>query len=174
MRLKIRNLFFPYWFPVLLAGGLAGFLFSFIGRTWGIALGVGVGWVAGLCTGWLSRRRQAQFLRALAENDNATPAFRDAAAEGVKSDQPLESALRTFLEKSSIAKVQEIISANPAEQSHQGLVDSLNEFIQEEERMAQTFHSFRETIRDWSSNIEKAGRINKSLLQLNELIVNDS
>jgi methyl-accepting chemotaxis protein len=29
-------------------------------------------------------------------------------------------------------------------------------------------------IRDWSSNIEKAGRINKSLLQLNELIVNDS
>jgi methyl-accepting chemotaxis protein len=40
--------------------------------------------------------------------------------------------------------------------------------------MVKVFRAFRDVIRDWSSNIEKAGRINKSLLQLNELIVNDS
>ncbi len=47
-------------------------------------------------------------------------------------------------------------------------------FFLEEEKMVKVFHAFRDVIRDWSSNIEKAGRINKSLLQLNELIVNDS
>jgi methyl-accepting chemotaxis protein len=46
--------------------------------------------------------------------------------------------------------------------------------IREQEKMIQDFYSFRDAIRDWSGTIEKAGRINKSILQLNELIVSDS
>lgn len=46
--------------------------------------------------------------------------------------------------------------------------------IADQERVTQSFLAFKDTVRDWFSSIEKAGRINRSLLQLNELIVNDS
>ncbi len=60
-------------------------------------------------------------------------------------------------------------------QAHEPRINENLENLTKEMNVAnQTFYDFKDLIKDWASNIEKAGRINKSLLQLNELIVNDS
>ncbi len=52
--------------------------------------------------------------------------------------------------------------------------ENLDNLTREMTLANQSFYDFKDLIHDWASNIEKASRINKSLLQLNELIVNDS
>jgi methyl-accepting chemotaxis protein len=91
------------------------------------------------------------------------------------TDHPLEEALKISHTRGSAAPAlstpripDETVPARSVTE------EEWQSFTQELEVLVQTIHNFREVIRDWSSNIEKAGRINKSLLQLNELIVNDS
>jgi methyl-accepting chemotaxis protein len=117
---------------------------------------------------------QIFLLRELAQESSTPPAFKAALVESEKEEEPLESALRKALAQTRIEVVPQETVVQPTENLEPMPVGGLEEFIQEQERMAQTVHSFRDTLRDWASNIEKAGRINKSLLQLNELIVNDS
>ncbi len=54
------------------------------------------------------------------------------------------------------------------------LLENLEKLVREQEQAIQSFYAFKDVIRDWSSTIEKASRINRSLLQLNEIIVSDS
>jgi methyl-accepting chemotaxis protein len=56
----------------------------------------------------------------------------------------------------------------------QEMLETLERLVREQEHTIQAFYAFKDVIRDWSTTIEKAGRINKSLLQLNEIIVSDS
>jgi methyl-accepting chemotaxis protein len=54
------------------------------------------------------------------------------------------------------------------------LFETVHNLVEEQEVMTGALQNLREIIRDWSASIEKVSRINKSLVQLNELIVNDS
>ena len=77
----------------------------------------------------------------------------------------------TQLVQSGTAENNEVGASNAT--FTEALLD-LEKLAEEQEKAVQTFRAFRDVIREWVANIEKAGRINKSLLQLNEMIVNDS
>ncbi len=119
-------------------------------------------------------RQQALRLKRLAEKSTAPPFLKDALISDTGEEDPLEFILRTCLEKITVQEITIPNQVLPADLPWKDLVGDLKEFAQELEKIVQAFHAFRDTLRDWSSTIEKAGRINKSLLQLNELIVNDS
>jgi methyl-accepting chemotaxis protein len=54
------------------------------------------------------------------------------------------------------------------------LLDMVRALMAEQEGVTSSLHGLQEIIRGWTASIEKVSRINKSLSQLNELIVNDS
>lgn len=118
-------------------------------------------------------RHQIFFLKQLTQQSN-NPNHQEILESASQSEEPLETALRAFLETVQREEVPAVSPNPPPEASWTGLAEEVQEFASEQEKIVQSFHDFRETIRDWASTIEKAGRINKSLLQLNELIVNDS
>jgi methyl-accepting chemotaxis protein len=171
MSVKTRDLFFPFWYLAFLgAGGVMGAL-SFLNRPWVFVAGGFLGWLVFGGYFLMVRRRQAAFIQKLAQD------FPSASwdAEGKPSGEApsTESILTQLLQKTALSETAASLSTTK-EASSSEFTESVGVLLQEEERMAQSFRAFKDVIREWSGNIEKAGRINKSLLQLNELIVNDS
>lgn len=137
-----------------------------LGGFWGWA----VVWVLKI----FSRKREIRCLTELAEAPSASPLLKEVAALAVVEEQPLEAALKIISEKAPAPQTPAFQEAPTPERPLGNMATDLRELTQEQEKIVAAFRAFRDTLRDWSSTIEKAGRINKSLLQLNELIVNDS
>ena len=174
MNLKARDFFFSYWFLALLGGAVVGFAASWGGSAAGAALGGFFGWFAFFCFFRSLRNSQKKLIQqisqALPENSSAREML---ASEGIDGE-PVEAVLRKSLEIIRDLETKADSAALTPDFPWQEILDNMDNLAREEEKMTQVFHTFKEVIRDWSSNIEKAGRINKSLLQLNALIVNDS
>jgi hypothetical protein len=172
MNVKARDFFPLYWYWPLFWGLAAGVIFAFFSRSWILVPAGGfVGWTAGSLSTWFFRRHQLRSTQPYLQDPSLPPVLKEVLRSLENTDQPLEALLKASLER---AQPEEAPRANSPEFPWKEFTGEMESFIDEEERMIQSFHTFREIIRDWSSNIEKAGRINKSLLQLNELIVNDS
>ena len=137
-------------------------------------MGAAVGWVGSIVFSRWIRNRQIRLLKQLAGKPSTPPFLRDELIACEEEDHPLESAFGKCLEKIPSQKISAPDSIRIVPFPLRDLSGDLKEFAREQEKIGQTFQIFKETLRDWSSTIEKAGRINKSLLQLNELIVNDS
>ncbi len=66
------------------------------------------------------------------------------------------------------------VSAGVNERDFRLLFEMVHNLMTEQDGMLTSLHGLQDIIRGWTASIEKVSRINKSLLQLNELIVNDS
>ena len=136
--------------------------------------GVAVGWALVVGYGRWSRNRQILVLKQLSEKSFFPSSLKDTLISNADADEPLESAFKACLEKMPSQEVLIPDATLLATLPSQDISGDLKEFTREQEKIVESFQIFRDTLRDWSATIEKAGRINKSLLQLNELIVNDS
>ncbi|HEY5039358.1 MAG TPA: methyl-accepting chemotaxis protein [bacterium] len=171
MSLKARYFFFSNWFLAFFLGGVGGFLLSFLNRYGAFFVGGLIAWLSFFIYFLLSGRRKMASLRELSQNATLPP-------ELFTSDETQEDPVLAVL-KNSIQKISELTSVSPVLGQPSGfplheISEKMDNIIQEQEKMISVFRSFENVIREWSSNIEKAGRINKSVLQLNEIIVNDS
>jgi methyl-accepting chemotaxis protein len=174
MKVSLRNFFPPFWVLALVSGGSIGWAFHFLNWLWAVFVGAIAGWIAAFGLRQWFLRQQALRLKQLVEKSSAPPSLKDALISGTSEEDPLEFTIRTCLEKIPTQEIAVPDRILTVDLPLKDLAGDLKEFAQELEKIVQSFHAFRDTLRDWSSTIEKAGRINKSLLQLNELIVNDS
>jgi methyl-accepting chemotaxis protein len=174
MNVKASDFFFPHWFLMFLCGGLIGLAFVFL--NWPLALLVDA--IVVCLSGYgflkLSRHRQIEYLRKLSRESPLPDSAKEVLTLSEREDNPLEAALKNSLGKIQLVEAPLTPDSQALPLAWPEFTTELENLFQEQEKMVSVFHSFRDVIRDWSSNIEKAGRINKSLLQLNELIVNDS
>jgi len=174
MRFSVRYFFPPYWLFILFFCALLGSLFRFFNWIGAASLGMVMGWAGLVLYQQWMRDRQIRFLKRLNEKTSTPSSLKEVLRSAETDDHPLESAFQQCLEKSPEEQAPTPDPGRPLVFPVQDLAEDLKEFSKEQEKIVQSFRVFRDTLRDWSSTIEKAGRINKSLLQLNELIVNDS
>ncbi len=174
MNVKASDFFFPHWFLMFLCGGIIGLAFVYL--KWPMAFLVDglVVCLSGFGFLKISRHRQIEYLRKISGESPLPDSAKEILSLSEGEPNPLEAALKNSLGKIPVAESPTFPDSRPLTDSWPEFSSDLEYFFQEEEKMVKVFHAFRDVIRDWSSNIEKAGRINKSLLQLNELIVNDS
>lgn len=174
MNARFRDLLSLKGFLFLAGGGLVGLATSFLNRP----LAILVGGIAALSIYYYwtrnAERQRTEAFQRLAAKAPSSPLVRDILAFSETAVDPLGSALEQALEKVGQQEGQAGASSLKSNASLESYNEILESLLREEEKIALTFHSFKEAVREWSSTIEKAGRINKSLLQLNELIVNDS
>jgi len=162
------------WPGSFLLGGLVGYGLSFLRYPFSLIV---PGLLACALVFYFSkrdRRRQTRFLQDLSRSFPGDSPFGLELSGSLSAPEPLETALKMMVTHVTSAGPSENTPASIDETQLNSVVAGLEKLVEEEEKAIQAFRSFREVIREWSSNIEKAGRINKSLLQLNEMIVNDS
>src|SRR5271170_5142727 len=162
------------WLWIFLVGAFLGFGLSFLPRIFAIpAAGI-------LASGfflWSRKRSRDHQIKLLQDISRSFPGDSPMALEisgSCSAPEPMESALKMVVNhvaQSGTAENNE--KTNSGASIDEALID-IEKLAEEQEKAVQTFRTFREVIREWVANIEKAGRINKSLLQLNEMIVNDS
>lgn len=173
MNLKFRGVFTPLLLIAIVVGTLTGLGLNILPRFWALIIGaLYFGIIILLYRRW-ALRRQVFFLKHIIRQIS-NPFQREILEAASQSDEPLETALRVSLESDPPKEMSVPVINTPQESPWASLAVEAQEFASEQEKILQSFHSFRDTIHDWASTIEKVGRINKSLLQLNELIVNDS
>jgi methyl-accepting chemotaxis protein len=122
-------------------------------------------------------RRQREELEAWAGRLEAKSLKAQKAGEWLNARQSVAALLETWDSMSAIAPGAESkTSANAAvnERDFRLLFEMVHNLMTEQEGMTTSLHGLQDIIRGWTASIEKVSRINKSLLQLNELIVNDS
>ncbi len=174
INVKISDSVFLYWLLLFLFGAFIGLAFVLLSRPFAFAADGLITCFLGFGFLELSRYHEIKHLRQLSQDAFLPDLAREVLALSERADKPLETALRNSLEKIPLEESLPVFDSKQVEIATPELTNELENLVQEQEKLAKVFHSFRDVIRDWSSNIEKAGRINKSLLQLNELIVNDS
>ena len=147
---------------------------AFIHPIFAAVLGLIVGGFAAFIQQVFSHRSQLDYLRELAHKHPFPQDCREVLSAAQAAEEPLEEALIGLAVKVTRMEPPEATPPKASDRSISQLTESVQELSREHEQLSQDFHSFREIIREWTANVEKAGRINKSLLQLNELIVSDS
>ncbi len=157
-----------------MGGAAVGLAASFSNYVGAILLGGLAGWLAFYLYLRSANKKKIEIISKLSQATPESSLVRGILSESGVAYEPVEAALRGAVGK--IVEMESQTGPIPQAQNIQWteFSDNMENMFQEQEKMAQTIHAFHEVIRDWSGNIEKAGRINKSLLQLNELIVNDS
>lgn len=174
MKIKLASFFFNLWFLFPVVGGVFG-AFLPLGFGMGTLLGALVFWALGIFYHRRSVSQQLKSIRRFSEHPNCPEGLRDTLVRGDLSETPVEWTLQTVFDqikvKTDTSDVQQTGSRQPAGSLAEG---EWRSFFQELDELNRAVHSFRDVTRDWASSIEKAGRINRSVLQLNELIVNDS
>ncbi len=174
INIKISGSLFFYWFSLFLSGGVIGLAFVLLGRPWAFVADGFIVCIFGYVFLKLSRHRQIEHLRQLSLDSSLPDSAKEILSLSERADEPLEVALKNSLEKIPLKEIQAVSDSKPMDFAWPEFSGELENLVQEQDKMGRVFHAFHDVLRDWSSNIEKAGRINKSLLQLNELIVNDS
>ncbi len=175
MNLSLRRLFFPKWFLVFLLGGVLGFLIPYLGSPWALVIGALFLWGFAAFLYSSFQRNQSIIIKNNLNSLSGSPLISSLEGQVEKTSDPLGNLVREMSAR-IIQLETEAKSSSDAKPdfSMQEFYENLEPLIKEQEKMIQSFYAFKDVIQEWSSNIDKAGRINKSLLQLNELIVNDS
>lgn len=170
-----RSLLFPLWFIWVLAGGVLGALCRYVSPWVAVPLLGLAFWMFGA---WAYSRGRREAFLAFQEKiqfNGSSEKLRSLVQTAASAPLPMEVLALGLVEMernaSSLAlKAVEEAGASPSLE----ILETLERLVREQEQTIQAFYAFKDVIRDWSTTIEKAGRINKSLLQLNEIIVSDS
>jgi hypothetical protein len=171
MALRVRDVLPVGWFQAALVGAGIAFAASVLSLPWALAVGTLLAGAAWAFAARASRKASVAYVRRRLLDPSDPFPVPTPPAGWEDSDDPLRAAL----EGAGRAPATEAPAAGDPSSAPPGVLSlSLEELLQEQEGLAQSFHAFKESVLEWSSSIEKAGRINKSLLQLNELIVSDS
>ncbi len=168
-------MFFPLWFLWLLLGGILGTLQDYF-SPWLTAPLAGLAlWALGAWTFFRGQEKAYNFLQERIRAQDPSPSLNSLLEVSAADSRPMEAFARGIVE---MGKNQSDASsiARPEGETIPSLeiLETLERLVREQEQTIQAFYAFKDVIHDWSTTIEKAGRINKSLLQLNEIIVNDS
>ena len=174
MKITAARFFSHEWLIPVLAGVLTGFGNFFLGPTATVIGGAVLGTIAAYLLIFLERRSRQDLLHEISRKEPYSDRVRDIFTAGTKSPEPIEAVLKGLAERATFLEPGDVSAPKTSNPSLGQFAENVLELSQEQEKLSQAFHSFRDLIREWTSNIEKAGRINKSLLSLNELIVSDS
>jgi methyl-accepting chemotaxis protein len=169
-----RILPFLRWISALLFGAAAGFFLSYFNLVGAVIAGALLSWIAFFLSSMFINRKQMRLLQSLSRQFPESSMVKKYLDTSRSPSEAVELALTESVEKVCEMENQ---SRRPGPAGDKSLADFSNKtenLIEEQQKMLQSFSEFKHVIVDWSSYIEKAGRINKSLLKLNELIVNDS
>lgn len=175
MKIRTSTFFFPWWFLFPVLGGVFGF---FIPLNLGLGILVGglILWACGVAYHYLRTSQQAETLRKITQHPNCPEELRSDLSKGEGPEKVLGDALLKFLDRSAPrpedTSTPAVTGQGPSRAS--AAEEDWRSFFQSLDDLNRSVHDFRDVTRDWASSIEKAGRINRSVLQLNELIVNDS
>jgi methyl-accepting chemotaxis protein len=174
MKIKLSSFFFDLWFLFPIVGGIFGaFLPLDLGL--GILAGALFFWAFGILYHRRSSFRQIQSIRHFSKHPSCPEALRDTLVRGDLSERPVEWTLQAVLDQTNVkTDSSDVLPTGPHQTLGSSAEGEWRSFFQEMDDLNRAVHSFRDVTRDWASSIEKAGRINRSVLQLNELIVNDS
>ncbi|HVZ81261.1 MAG TPA: methyl-accepting chemotaxis protein [bacterium] len=175
MKIEPTSIFFDTWFLFPIVGGFLGFFLP-LGPLAGVPVGALLSWTLGYIHHRRLSARRSRDLRKLADHPNCPEELRSALSQGNLPEEPSLWFVRSLLERGTpIASVApDPLAIVPSALRRPVAEEEWRSFFQELDELNRSVHNFREVTRDWASGIEKAGRINRSVLQLNELIVNDS
>jgi methyl-accepting chemotaxis protein len=174
MNFSVTRIFFPRWYLLFVAGGVIGMVFSFLGHSWAFGVGAVLLWFSVWFWVRMSSRRKVVSIQRIVSDVPENSSLCEIFASAEKCVTPAETLIKNMAEKIISFETEIKPSKSKSDFSGKQIDENLESLAQEQEKTVQFFSAFKNAIQDWSSNIEKAGRINKSLLQLNELIVSDS
>jgi methyl-accepting chemotaxis protein len=175
MKIRSTTFFFPWWFLFPVLGGVFGLFIPF-NFGLGILVGALIFWACGVAYHHLRESQQAETLDKIIRHPNCPEELRSALSEGEVPEKFLGDALLKLLDRPILRPDDTSTPAATGQSPARALAaeEDWRSFFQSLEELNRSVHDFRDVTRDWASSIEKAGRINRSVLQLNELIVNDS
>jgi hypothetical protein len=170
----IRQFPFARWVSALLFGAAAGFVLSFLNLIGAVVAGAVLSWMAFFLSSVLSDRKKVQLLQHYSHKFPESSLIKKHLDVSQTPSEAVELVLTELMEKIGEMENQKHRPGLGNDKSWTDISNKTEHLIEEQQKMLQAFSEFKHVIVDWSSYIEKAGRINKSLLRLNELIVNDS
>jgi methyl-accepting chemotaxis protein len=170
----IRNFPFIRWISALLFGALAGYFLSNLELIGCVIAGALLSLAAFYFSSRLSNRGKKRLLQQLSLKFPESSLVKKHLDTSRNPSEAVESALTESIEKIIEMGSQDRRPGPGSDKPWADISSKTENLIEQQQKMFQTFLEFKHVIVDWSSYIEKAGRINKSLLKLNELIVNDS
>lgn len=174
MRFELRRFLKGYGLLFFFPGAATAWAGFYFKNPWCDAV-LGLGWA---CLGaWAVssfERRQKNELKTWVENQNSADSKIEKAREWLKTGHPvvelLESwAVETFADADALKP-----SGSPDETEFHRLFEMVRNLLAEQEGVTVSLRGLQDVLRSWTASIEKVSRINRSLVQLNELIVNDS
>jgi methyl-accepting chemotaxis protein len=174
MRFEFRQAFWRYGLVFAILGAATAWGSLFFHAAWFYA-GVVVAWAflgAFCCSGF--ERRQRDELEAWAGRLEPKSPKAQKVGEWLSARQPVSGLLETLAEPAPAPESKAPASSISGGRDFHVLFEMVRNLMTEQDGMLTSLHGLQEIIRSWTSSIEKVSRINKSLLQLNELIVNDS
>ena len=171
--MEFRRALAVYGFSFFILGFLSAFGGAFFHSFWfflpaGLALAVlGAGIVSD------AKARQRKILEALPA---ASPREAEILQGWSRSGAPVPDLVKALLNRSGEASPDSHSAPTPSAlgPDTRFLFDTVKSLMDEQQVMTGALQSLRDIMREWTSSIEKVSRINKSLVQLNELIVSDS
>jgi hypothetical protein len=170
----IRNFPMIRWISALLFGAAAAFFLSRLNLVGAVFAGALLSWMAFFLSSLFSDRKKIQLLQQLSRKFPESSLAKKHLDASRTPSEAVELVLTESMEKIGEMEIQKRRPSQVGDKSWTDVSNKTERLIEEQQKMLQTFSEFKHVIVDWSSYIEKAGRINKSLLKLNELIVNDS
>ncbi len=168
----LRWLAYPRWFLVALAGAVLGSFLAHLLPVWGAFAGGTALYLAGLWLHHRERTRRVLWARVMLDK---VPAAMGAGWEVLMAHPRPGEALAERLLAHLLGK------DDPAGQPAPSLAavtaelrTVLRNLNREHLELNQTFQTLKVTVADWSRNLDKTNKINRSILQLNQMVANDS
>jgi methyl-accepting chemotaxis protein len=174
MRFEFRQAFWRQGLGFAALGGLTAWGGSFFNAPWFYAAAA-VAWAFwGAFFSTSFQRRQQDELEAWAGRLEANSLKAKKAQEWLGGRQSVTALLDTWAPIDSSPESKPEAAPVAADRDLRVLFEMVHNLMTEQDSMLTSLHGLQDIIRSWTASIEKVSRINKSLLQLNELIVNDS
>ncbi|MGH7740073.1 MAG: methyl-accepting chemotaxis protein [bacterium] len=121
-------------------------------------------------------RRQRNEVKTWLEKQNFSDLKIEKIREWLNHDRPVVELFESWAAESSTLDILE--ASNPSGASNETefrrLFEMVRNLLAEQEGITVSLRGLQDVLRGWTASIEKVSRINRSLVQLNELIVNDS
>ena len=176
MRFEFRQAFWRQGLIFAALGVLTAWGGVFFSAAWFYAVAAAVWAFVGAFFSSAFARRQRDELESWAGRLDAKSLKAQKAGEWLNARQSVAALLETWDASSPSPSVETktVVPASVSERDFRVLFEMVHNLMTEQEGMLTSLHGLQDIIRGWTASIEKVSRINKSLLQLNELIVNDS
>jgi methyl-accepting chemotaxis protein len=163
---------YPRWFPILLAGAVAGLLLANLLPVWGAVAGGLLAYGVGFLLEWRESSRRNLWARIML--DKVPGAVGEGWEDLLVHPRPAEALSERLLARvlgkdASAERVAPSLAAVTAE-----IRTVLRNLSREHVELNQSFQTLKVTVADWSRNLDKTNKINRSILQLNQMVANDS